>query len=98
MEGRGENVFIIKGGAQKEKMNARQKLEKQIREAGGKKVAHHLKMDVITPKAKVSRARKADEYIRRGLSVKDAAQLAGVSEFWLRLRVDKSRVGTVKNG
>lgn len=76
-------------------MNARQKLEKQIKEAGGKKVAHHLKMDVITPKAQVSRSRKADEYIRRGFSVADAAQLAGVSEFWLRLRVNKSKVGRI---
>ena len=76
-------------------MNTRQKLEKQIREAGGKKVAHHLKMDVITPQAKVSRARKADEYIRRGFSVKDVARLTGVSEFWLRLRVDKSRIGRI---
>lgn len=66
-------------------------LEKQFK--GAKK---RLKMDVITPKAQVSRVRKADEYIRRGFSVKDAAQLAGVSEFWLALRVDKSRTGKLK--
>ena len=77
-------------------MNARQKLEKQLREAGGKKVAHHLKMDVVTPAAKVSRARKADDYIRRGFSVADAAQLSGVSEFWLQLRVSTSKIGVVK--
>ena len=76
--------------------NARQKLEKQLKEAGGKKVAHQLKMDVVTPAAKVSRARKADNYIRQGLSVKEAARLSGVSEFWLQLRVNKSKIGVVK--
>ena len=79
-------------------MNARQKIEKQLREAGGKEVAHHLKMDVVTPAAQVSRARKADEYIRRGFSVADAARLSGVSEFWLQLRVNRSRIGVVRNG
>ena len=79
-------------------MNARQKLEKQLREAGGKKVAHHLKMDVVTPAAVESRARKADDYIRRGFSVADAAQLSGISEFWLQLRVDRSKFGVLKSG
>ena len=76
--------------------NARQKLEKQLKEAGGKKVAHQLKMDVVTPAAQVSRARKADEYISRGLSVTEAARLSGVSEFWLQLRVNRSKIGVVK--
>lgn len=76
-------------------MNARQKLEKQIKEAGGKKIHHHLKLDTVTPQVSVSRGRKADEYISRGFSVKDAAQLSGVSEFWLGLRVQKSRIGKV---
>ena len=76
-------------------MNARQKLEKQLREAGGKEVAHRLKMDVVTPAAQVSRARKADDYIRQGLSVKDAARLSGVSEFWLNLRVNRSKIGVL---
>ena len=77
-------------------MNARQKLEKQIKEAGGKKVRKKLELDTVTPAAQVSRARKADDYIRRGFSVKDAAQLSGVSEFWLQLRVNRSRIGVVK--
>lgn len=68
-------------------------LEKQFK--GAKK---RLKMDVITPKAQVSRSRKADEYIRRGFSVANAAQLAGVSEFWLQLRVGRSKIGTYKKG
>lgn len=76
--------------------NARQKLEKQLKEAGGKKVARRLKMDVVTPAAQVSRARKADDYIRRGFSVANAARLSGVSEFWLRLRVDRSKIGVLK--
>lgn len=45
---------------------------------------------------KNSRGAVADSLIGRGYSVKDAAEIAGVSEFWLRLRVDKSRVGKVK--
>lgn len=74
-------------------MKSRKMLEKQFK--GAKK---RLKMDVITPNAQVSRGRKADEYIRRGFKVADAAQLAGVSEFWLQLRVDKSKIGKMKTG
>ena len=65
-------------------------LEKQF-----KGVKKRLKMDVITPKAKVSRVQKADEYIRCGFKVVDAARLAGVSEFWLQLRYDKSLKGNL---
>jgi len=42
-----------------------------------------------------SRAAFADELIRKGKSVKEAARIAGVSEFWLGLRVDKSKIGVL---
>ena len=42
----------------------------------------------------MSRARYADSLIAKGVDIATAAHIAGVSEFWLRLRVDKSRVGT----
>ena len=42
-----------------------------------------------------SRAAFADELIRKGRSVKVASQIAGVSEFWLQLRVDRSKIGVL---
>jgi len=43
-----------------------------------------------------SRVSVADELIRKGKSVADAAKIAGVSEFWLQLRVDRSKIGVLK--
>lgn len=40
-----------------------------------------------------SRAKAADNLIAQGRSVKDAAKIAGVSEYWLQLRVDKRKTG-----
>lgn len=40
-----------------------------------------------------SRAAKADRLIQEGKSVTIAAREAGVSEFWLRLRYNRSKVG-----
>jgi len=42
-----------------------------------------------------SRAALADELIQKGKSVKEAALISGVSEFWLGLRVQKSKIGVL---
>ena len=42
-----------------------------------------------------SRAAFADELIRKGKSVKEAAQIAGVSEYWLQLRYDRNKIGVL---
>lgn len=43
-----------------------------------------------------SRGAKADRLIRDGKSVAQAAQEAGVSEFWLQLRIDRQKIGVLK--
>lgn len=42
-----------------------------------------------------SRGMKADRLIREGKTVAEAARIAGVSQFWLSLRVNRSRIGVV---
>ena len=43
-----------------------------------------------------SRGAKADRLVREGKSVAQAAREAGVSEFWLQLRVDRQKIGVLK--
>jgi len=43
-----------------------------------------------------SRASIAEELIRKGVSVKDAARRSGVSEYWLQLRYDRQKIGVLK--